>query len=76
MDDIATKSKNIVKLLNLPLISDILFSMTHGVKKKTSRNNVLSRVPILEQDRVLGFLTKSPGLMTRRYIQFTKTEEF
>ena len=68
MNDIIIKSKNIVKLLNLPLINDILFSMSHGVKKKTNRNNVLSRVPILEQDRVLGFLIKSPGLMTRRYI--------
>lgn len=65
LEDLKNKSKDVVKLLHLPLFDDILNNKNFGLKIRTVKNNILGQIPNEEKDRAFGFLIKSPSLMTR-----------
>ena len=58
-------SKNVHKMLLLPLTDDILLNKHDGTKLRSNKNNIIGAIPDSEKDRALGFILKSPSLLTR-----------
>jgi len=75
INELHEKSKNIVKILKLPLTRDILVNKEIILKLRSNKNNWISKVPEEEKDRALGFILKLPSLMTRRYTGYVKACE-
>ena len=73
LSEIFKLSRNIHKVLLLPLTEDILWNKKDKTKLKSNRNNIIGTIPEKEKDRALGFLLKQPSLMTRLYNGFIKT---
>ena len=67
-------SKNIVTWVKLPLFDDIIAQKVNALSMKSNKNNILAMIPRKEKDRVLGFITKNPNLMTRQYSGYIDTE--
>ena len=76
MNKIEQLTSNVDELLRLPRTKDILNQMRYGIKMKSRRNKILALIPNEEKDRVLGFLSKSPSLLTRRYNGYINFEKF
>ena len=72
-EELEIASRYVVDILSLPLCNDIRHMMETKLKWKSRRNSILGRIPSREHDRVVGFLWKNPGLMTRRYTGYIKT---
>ena len=56
------------------MIEDVLRSINSKIKLKSIKCGIFAKIPDYERDRVLGFLIKSPGLITRRYTTFVNTD--
>ena len=67
IDTLKVKAKNIIEILQLPLMNEILEQIYHKTKYKVMKNNIMSKVPKKARDKVLGLLIKNPGIMARRY---------
>ena len=48
--------------------------MENKIKLKSNKCGLLSKIPEHEKDRVLGFLIKSPGLISRKYSNYIETD--
>ena len=48
--------------------------MANKTKYRPIQNSPLAKIVKERRDKALGFLVKNPGIMTRRYNQFMRTD--